>query len=245
MVLTPGDRGLDREQGVPERAGPGRAPRSRPARRTVPAGQQAGDCWSGVGGWIAVVRGDPGGLPARHLHPQGRRPGQGARRRQRDRQVGGELDLRRARSKWRRSGTAAWPSSRFGTCSWTRVARSRGQGWPQATRQGLALTPARTPPHCCKPRIRSRSRRRCQWASAGSTSCATCSLRSRRATPTGSLPQSAPSSPNRTPRRAPEPPVLRCPALANHRDPVTTNHLPGGKPESAAKTRTARLRRST
>src|SRR3984893_19047361 len=30
------------------------------------------------------------------------------------------------------------------------------------------------------------------------------------------------------------------PALANHRDPVTTNHLPGGKPESAAKTRTAR-----
>src|SRR6266702_2359914 len=42
-----------------------------------------------------------------------------------------------------------------------------------------------------------------------------------------------------------EPPVLRCPALANHRDPVTTNHLPGGKPESAAKTRTARLRRST
>ena len=45
-----------------------------------------------------------------------------------------------------------------------------------------------------------------------------------------------------TPRK---PPVLRCPALANHRDPVTTNHLPGGKPESAAKTRMARLRRST
>jgi len=42
-----------------------------------------------------------------------------------------------------------------------------------------------------------------------------------------------------------EPPVLRCPALANHRDPVMTNPLPGGKPESAAKTRTARLRRST
>ena len=38
-------------------------------------------------------------------------------------------------------------------------------------------------------------------------------------------------------------PALR--ALANHRDPVTTNHLPGGEPESAAKTRTARLRRST
>jgi putative transposase len=36
---------------------------------------------------------------------------------------------------------------------------SGGQGWPQAARQGLALTPARTPPHCCKPRIRSRSRR--------------------------------------------------------------------------------------
>jgi hypothetical protein len=33
--------------------------------------------------------------------------------------------------------------------------------------------------------------------------------------------------------------------LADHHDPVTTNHLPGCKPESAAKTRTARLRRST
>src|SRR5260370_30300441 len=42
-----------------------------------------------------------------------------------------------------------------------------------------------------------------------------------------------------------EPPVLRCPALANHHDRVTTSHLPGGKLESAAKTRTARLRRST
>jgi len=41
------------------------------------------------------------------------------------------------------------------------------------------------------------------------------------------------------------PPVLCCRGLANHRVPVTTNHLPGGKPESAAKTRTARLRRST
>ena len=39
-----------------------------------------------------------------------------------------------------------------------------------------------------------------------------------------------------------EPPVLRCPALANHHDPVTTNHLPGGKPESAAKTGTTRLK---
>ena len=194
----------------------------------------------------AVVRGDHVGLPARHLHPQGRRPGQGARRRQRDRQVGGELDLRRARSKWRRSGTAAWPSSRFGTCSWTRAApASGGQGWPQAARQGLALTPARTPPHCCKPRIRSRSRRGLTVGGCRSTSCATCSLRSPRATPTGALPLSAPFSPNPTSRRAREPPVLRCPALADHRDPVTTNHLPGGKPESAAKTRTARLRRST
>src|SRR4029077_17875104 len=33
--------------------------------------------------------------------------------------------------------------------------------------------------------------------------------------------------------------------LADHHDPVTTNHLPGGEPESAVKTRTARLRRST
>jgi hypothetical protein len=29
----------------------------------------------------------------------------------------------------------------------TRAAPSRGQGWPQATRKGLALTPARTGPH--------------------------------------------------------------------------------------------------
>jgi hypothetical protein len=42
-----------------------------------------------------------------------------------------------------------------------------------------------------------------------------------------------------------EPPVLRCRGLADHRVLVRTNHLPGGKPESAAKTRTARLRRST
>jgi Transposase, Mutator family len=164
MVLTPGDRGLDREQGVPRASGQVQAERldlgkhalqCRPvrSRRPVTAGAA-----SAAGS--AVVRGDHVGLPARHLHPQGRRPGQGARRRQRDRQVGGELDLRRARSKWRRSGTAAWPSSRFGTCSWTRAApASGGQGWPQAARQGSALTPARTPPHCCKPRIRSRSRR--------------------------------------------------------------------------------------
>lgn len=36
-----------------------------------------------------------------------------------------------------------------------------------------------------------------------------------------------------------------CPALADHHDPVMTNNLPGGKPESAAQIRTARLRRST
>jgi hypothetical protein len=41
-------------------------------------------------------------------------------------------------------------------------------------------------------------------------------------------------------RAAGGPPVLRCPAPADHRDPVTTNHLPGGKAESAAKTGTAR-----
>jgi hypothetical protein len=28
--------------------------------------------------------------------------------------------------------------------------------------------------------------------------------------------------------------VVRCPVLANHRVPVTTNHLRGGKPESVA-----------
>jgi curved DNA-binding protein CbpA len=41
------------------------------------------------------------------------------------------------------------------------------------------------------------------------------------------------------------PPFHVSPALADHHDPVMTNNLPGGKPESAAKTRTARLRRST
>jgi len=43
---------------------------------------------------LAVVMQD---LRARHLHPQGRRPGQGLGRRQRDLQVGGQPDLRRAR----------------------------------------------------------------------------------------------------------------------------------------------------
>jgi hypothetical protein len=33
--------------------------------------------------------------------------------------------------------------------------------------------------------------------------------------------------------------------LPDHHDPVMTNHLPGCKPEPAAQTRTARLRRST
>jgi hypothetical protein len=41
------------------------------------------------------------------------------------------------------------------------------------------------------------------------------------------------------------PPLRVSSALADHHDPVTTNHLPGGKPESAVKTRMARLRRST
>jgi hypothetical protein len=40
-------------------------------------------------------------------------------------------------------------------------------------------------------------------------------------------------------------PSCGCPALADHHDPVMTNNLPGGKPESAAKIRAARLRRST
>ena len=34
-------------------------------------------------------------------------------------------------------------------------------------------------------------------------------------------------------------PVLRCPGAANHRDPVTTSHLAGGKPGPVAKARTA------
>ena len=41
------------------------------------------------------------------------------------------------------------------------------------------------------------------------------------------------------------PPFRVSAALADHHDPVMTNHLPGGKPESAAKTRPARVRRST
>jgi hypothetical protein len=57
-------------------------------------------------------------------------------------------------------------------------------------------------------------------------------------------PAPGPRSPYMLPT-AREPPVLRCRGLADHRVPVRTNHLPGGKPESAAKTRTARLRRST
>ena len=48
------------------------------------------------------VRGGDGGLPARRLHPQGRRPGQGARRRHRDLQVRGVPDLRRPRRRGRR-----------------------------------------------------------------------------------------------------------------------------------------------
>jgi hypothetical protein len=34
-------------------------------------------------------------------------------------------------------------------------------------------------------------------------------------------------------------PVLRCPGLADHQDPVTTSHLFSGQPESVAKDRTA------
>jgi diketogulonate reductase-like aldo/keto reductase len=40
-------------------------------------------------------------------------------------------------------------------------------------------------------------------------------------------------------------PSCVCPALADHHDPVMTDHLPSGKPEPAAKIRAARLRRST
>jgi hypothetical protein len=39
--------------------------------------------------------------------------------------------------------------------------------------------------------------------------------------------------------------ILRCPGRADHRVPVTANHLPGGKSEPVAKTRTAWSRRST
>ena len=58
----------------------------------------------------------------------------------------------------------------------------------------------------------------------------------------------APPSRSRPPHvlsTAREPPGPRRRGLADHRVPVTTNHLPGGKPGSAAKIRAARLRRST
>jgi hypothetical protein len=166
----------------------------------------------------AVVRGDHGGLPARHLHPQGRRPGQGARRRQRDRQVGGELDLRRARSKWRRSGTAAWPSSRFGhVLGRARRLQPRSRlaaGHPS----GLGLDPGENAAALLQAQDPITFTAGLTVGVCRVTSCATCSLRSPRATPTGSLPRSAPSSPNPTPRRA----RTSCPGLPR----------PGGSPRS-------------
>ena len=49
-----------------------------------------------------AVRGDHGGLPARRLDPEGRRPGQGAGCRHRDQQVRGLADLRGPRRGGRR-----------------------------------------------------------------------------------------------------------------------------------------------
>ena len=61
-----------------------------------------------------AVRGGDGGLPARRLDPQGRRPGQGAGRRHRDLQVRGVADLRRPRRRGRRvPRPRRWPSSAF------------------------------------------------------------------------------------------------------------------------------------
>ena len=61
-----------------------------------------------------AVRGGDGGLRARRLDPQGRRPGQGAGRRHRDLQVRGVADLRRPGRGGRRvPRTGAWPSTPF------------------------------------------------------------------------------------------------------------------------------------
>ena len=208
--------------------------------------QQAGDCWSGVGGWISRCS-------RRSWRPTCTAPPP-ARSTTWSGALGADSGIAKSEVSW--------------ICA--ELGRSGGVPGPQPGRAAVSVhvlgraSPAaevkagRRPPVRAWPSPRREHRHTvaspgsdhvhggvASGTSAGSTSCATCSLRSRRATPTGSLPQSAPSSPNRTPRRAREPPVLRCPALADHRDPVTTNHLPGGKPESAAKTRTARLRRST
>jgi hypothetical protein len=161
MVLTPGDRGLDREQGPPERAGRSGPSASISASTPYSAGRSSRPVTTGAASAAgsAVVRGDHGGLPERHLHPQGRRPGQGARPDSGD----SKSEVSWICAELGRSGgvpdrSLAEQPSRYMFLD-ARGARSRGQGWPQATRQGLALTPARTPPHCCKPRIRSRSRR--------------------------------------------------------------------------------------
>ena len=72
------------------------------AARAAPAGRPG------------AVRGDHGGLPARRLDPEGRRPGQGAGRRHRDLQVRGLADLRRPRRGGRRvPATGRWPSQPF------------------------------------------------------------------------------------------------------------------------------------
>ncbi len=59
-----------------------------------------------------VVRGGHRGVRTRDQHPQGRRPGRGARSRVGDHQERSEPDLRRARCRrWRRSGPVRSPTS--------------------------------------------------------------------------------------------------------------------------------------
>ena len=97
-----------------------------------------------------VVRGGHGGLPARRLDPQGRRPGQGARRRHRHLQVRGVADLRRPRHRRSaRSATGRWPTSSSRTCSWTPPTARPGSttgscprpSWPERTAQSRPFAP--------------------------------------------------------------------------------------------------------
>ena len=66
-----------------------------------------------------AVRGGHGGLPARRLHPEGRRPGQGAGRRHRDLQVRGPGSAPTSTRRSARSGTAPGRAARSPTCSST------------------------------------------------------------------------------------------------------------------------------
>ena len=71
-------------------------------------------------GGPGVVRGGDGGLPARRLDPQGRRPGQSIGRGHRHLQVARSRgSARTSTRRSARSATGRWPTSSSRTCSWT------------------------------------------------------------------------------------------------------------------------------